>query len=337
MLRPLLLAALATLVAAAPAAAQNPWLERRVLHIAHQGGENEAPSNTYFAYEKALANGADVLEMDVNITADGVPVVMHDTHLGRMCARDIEVNTITFEQLKAYDAACTWAEFKGVRTGERPPPAGFSPEDFRVHSLAEVLDDYGADVLLNVEIKGKAPDTTDAPGFYETLLGGDRTIVDNARAIAAVLEPRVDELAGVIVVSFSDTALQVFKAQAPSVDTAGGLLTTAAFYGSTGAGTPLPGAPNPQNVALQPPTQFQGIDVPTEDFIADAHANGLAVHVWTTSAADETHEGYRRLIDRGVDGVMTDHPSRFEASLEPGERFVSPREAQAAERLERAR
>jgi glycerophosphoryl diester phosphodiesterase len=331
----LVLAVLACAAAAPAAAAANPWLDRKVLHIAHQGGEAEAPSNTYYAYEKALANGADVLEIDVNITSDGVPVVMHDTHLGRMCHREIEVNTVTFEQLKTYDAACTWPQFKGMRHGDPAPPEGFGPEDFRVHSLEEVLQDY-PDVLLNIEIKGKAPDTTDAPGFYQTLAEGKRTIFDNARAIAEVLNRYRAGRHDAIVVSFSDSALQVFKNAAPAIDTAGGLITTAAFFATTGAGTPLPGAPNPQNVALQPPTYFQGIDVPTEDFVSDAHANGLAVHVWTTTAADETLEGFRRLIDRGVDGVMTDYPSRFEAALKPEERYRAPAEERAKARVHRA-
>lgn len=57
----LLLFSLVALVAAAPAAA-NPWLDRRPLHMAHQGGEIEAPSNTLFAFQDALGKGADVLE-----------------------------------------------------------------------------------------------------------------------------------------------------------------------------------------------------------------------------------------------------------------------------------
>ena len=71
----LLLSIVLCLLFAAPAAA-NPWLERKPLNIAHQGGEDEFPSNTFFAYENALDIGADMLEMDVNITKDRQAVVM---------------------------------------------------------------------------------------------------------------------------------------------------------------------------------------------------------------------------------------------------------------------
>jgi glycerophosphoryl diester phosphodiesterase len=91
----------------ASASAANPWLaaDRSMLNIAHQGGEDEAPSNTMFSYTRALALGADMLEMDVNITKDGQVVVMHDTHLARMCAPDVQVNQLTLAELKTYDPA----------------------------------------------------------------------------------------------------------------------------------------------------------------------------------------------------------------------------------------
>ncbi|HEV8208282.1 MAG TPA: glycerophosphodiester phosphodiesterase family protein, partial [Acidimicrobiia bacterium] len=71
---------------AAPASAAgpaNPWLKRRVLNIAHQGGEDEFPSNTLYAFRKALRAGADMLELDVGVTKDDQVVVMHDTSVDR--------------------------------------------------------------------------------------------------------------------------------------------------------------------------------------------------------------------------------------------------------------
>lgn len=330
----LVLTLLFVLAVPATAGAANPWLDRHVLHMAHQGGEREAPSNTFFAYERAVAIGADMLEMDVNITKDGVPVVMHDTHLGRMCAPSTLVANVTLAELKTYDAACTWPEFKGIATGEKDPPAGFTANDFKVPTLEEVLDRYPG-LLLNIEIKGAAPDTTDAAAFWQGAAAGRKTIFDNAAAIAEVLTRR-GRIGDAIVVSFSDSALQRFKLAAPTVNTASGLLTTAAFYASTGGGTPPPGLPNPQNVALQPPTFFQGIEVPTADFVADAHRNGLAVHVWADSGDDENPATYRKLIGNGIDGFMTDYPTRFEAALTDAERYVAPEQAPAAARMRAA-
>ena len=55
----------------------NPWLERRVWNIAHQGGENEAPSDTLYAFKTALIKGADMLELDVLATKDGENFVLN--------------------------------------------------------------------------------------------------------------------------------------------------------------------------------------------------------------------------------------------------------------------
>ena len=68
-------------LAAPAAAADNPWLAQRVLNIAHQGGEDEFPSNTLYAFKRSVKAGADMLELDVGVTKDGKVVVSHDTTL----------------------------------------------------------------------------------------------------------------------------------------------------------------------------------------------------------------------------------------------------------------
>ena len=64
-------------------AATNPWIEKTPLDIAHQGGEDEFPSNTMYAFKRSLQVGADMLELDVGVTRDGQVVVMHDTTVDR--------------------------------------------------------------------------------------------------------------------------------------------------------------------------------------------------------------------------------------------------------------
>jgi glycerophosphoryl diester phosphodiesterase len=112
------------------------------------------------------------------------------------------------------------------------------------------------------------------------------------------------------VVSFLDHAVERFKAFAPEVHTATGTGQTAAFWASSQG--PAPGAPNPRYQALQVPITFEGITVVTEDFVADAHGSGLAVHVWTI----DDRETMEWLIDLGVDGIMTNHPTLLERVLE---------------------
>jgi glycerophosphoryl diester phosphodiesterase len=314
--------------------ADNPWLERRVLHMAHQGGELEAPSNTFFAYERALANGADMLEMDVNITADRQLVVFHDTTVDGRTNGTGRVNELTVAQLKTLDAADGWPEYRGIATGERRAPKGFTREDFQIPTLREVLERYPK-VLMNIEIKGPAPDTTDAPSFAEQLIAGNPGIYDAAEVLAALLA-EYDRVGDTVVVSFSESATTRFKLAAPAIHTAAGLLGTAAFFASSAG--PAPGAPSPQHHALQPPTYFEGIEVPTRDFVDAAHANGLAVHVWLAGKEEENAATYGKLIDAGVDGIMTDTPTRLEAALaERKVRYKAPRKPKKPRRGERRR
>src|SRR3712207_9306678 len=74
------LALLLLLAVAASADAANRWIQKRApLNIAHQGGEDEFPSNTLYAFRKAVRAGADMLELDIGVTRDGHVIVMHDT------------------------------------------------------------------------------------------------------------------------------------------------------------------------------------------------------------------------------------------------------------------
>lgn len=303
-------AALVAAPIAAPVQAQvadNPWLERRVLNIAHQGGEIEAPSNTLFSLKTAKEKGADVLELDVHMTADNELVVIHDATVDRTTNGTGRVDSMTLKELKVLDAAHWFVPdcgtcpdengsayaYRGFATGAVPIPkelSRFEPNDFTIPTLREVLETFPKD-LINIEIKATAPDTTP----YEEQLA----------ALLAEYE-RGDDT---IVVSFLDHANERFKLYNSDVSTATATGETAAFWAT--AQGPLPGSPNPRYQALQVPIELQGATVVTEDFVEKAHANGLAVHVWTIN--DE--ETMRWLVDIGVDGIMTDRPTLLEDVL----------------------
>ena len=290
-------------------ASANPWLDRRDLNIAHQGGEIEAPSNTLFALKTAKAKGSDVLEIDVHATSDGELVVLHDATVDRTTAGTGEVDAMSLEEIKALDAAYWFVPgcgtchdrpsseyaYRGYATGERriAPKLrrkGFRAGDFRIPTLREVLEAF-PDELINIEIKNTAPMT--AP--YEDKL-------------AALLD-EFDRGQDTIVVSFTDNATEAFKLWAPGVATAVGTAQAALFWGS--AQGPLPGAPNPRHQALQVPIELNGLTVVTPEFVERAHANGLAVHVWTIN----DRATMEWLLDIGVDGVMTDRPALLEQVL----------------------
>ena len=324
-LAPVALVAATVFVAPAPATAlpeessANPWLERRVLNIAHQGGEIEAPSNTLFAFKTALEKGAEVLELDVHATADRELVVLHDDTVNRTTNGKGRVDQMTLEQIKRLDAAYWFVPdcgtchgkpedayvYRGFATAARPIPhahnlARFEPNDFRIPTLREVLQAF-PDTFINIEIKATAPQTQP----YE-------------RELAALLK-EFDRSSDTIVVSFLDHAVEAFKVHAPEVHTATGTAETAAFWAS--AQGPLPGAPNPRYQALQVPIEFNGVRVVTPDFVRKAHANGFAVHVWTIN--DEAEMKW--LIEIGVDGIMTDRPTLLEDVLKHAKARFEPK------------
>nr|MBV6628701.1 hypothetical protein [Oceanococcus sp. HetDA_MAG_MS8] len=282
----------------------NPWLERRPIGFAHRGGVREFPENTLFAYTQAQRLGLDVLEMDVYPTADGEIVVIHDATVDRTTEGSGEVSALTLAELQALDAAYWFVPgvgttrdaeesayiYRGIATGDKAPPEGFRAADFRIPTLQEALAAY-PNHLLNVELK-PSPQTS---GEYEATVA--RILNDYGRNT------------DVMVASFLDTSAALFKANAPCISTA---VPTAQVAAAVAAGQgPLPGLPlGSLYHAFQVPPAL-GLEVVNADFVADAHANGLAVHVWTIDDCEQMIS----LLDLGVDGIMTDRPAVLAALL----------------------
>jgi glycerophosphoryl diester phosphodiesterase len=297
-------ASTALLLLAAPAsAAQTDWTALRQIDIAHQGGENEAPSNTMYAYDRAMRLGADKLEVDIHTTADGRLVVLHDATVDRTTNGSGPVYDMTLKQVRALDAAYDFVPgesaasgrpardyvFRGVRTGERRPPPGFRGRDFRITTLGEVMRAY-PDVPINIEIKGASDADT-------------ASYLRNAEALARFLN-RLGRTEGIIVASFHDEALQRFHQLAPQIDMAPAIGAVAAYkFGGV--------LPPEGTVAFQVPTEFEGITVTDRDFVQRAHSDGYAVHVWTINDPPTM----RQLLRWGTAGIMTAEPMRLERVL----------------------
>jgi glycerophosphoryl diester phosphodiesterase len=79
-----LAALLLGLLAPASASASNTdWMKLRTMNITHQGGEDEAPSATMYAFNRSMLLGSDMLEVDIHTSADGHVVVLHDGAVDR--------------------------------------------------------------------------------------------------------------------------------------------------------------------------------------------------------------------------------------------------------------
>lgn len=279
----------------------------RPIVIAHAGGDFESPHSTMYAFTQAALAGADVLEMDVMLTADRQLVVQHDDTVDRTTEATGPVRDLTYEQLSALDNAYwfsgdVWSDqslapaayvFRGMRTGDVPPPAGYTADDFRVETFRSVATAF-PDHVLDVEIKipNGADGQPDLAWAYE-----------GAKELAA----EIDELGrtdSVIVVSFDTSVLEAFRAAAPEVATSPGLDTLVTWY--TGGEVTFPAS----DKVFQVPPFYGGVEVLTADVVARAQSEGFAVWVWMDDTATQENTAfYQVLLDRGVDGLLVSRPA----------------------------
>ncbi len=272
----------------------NPWLERRVIAYAHQGGAWESPSSTLFAIERAVAAGATAIELDVHATADGELVVCHDETVDRTTNGHGAIATLTLDEIKRLDNAYWFIPGADVTPGRSDadyPYRGRAASDpaFRVATLREILESFPG-VVLNLDIKQTAP----AVPPYEAALA----------SLLAEFERRDD----VIVASFLDPATEAFSKVAPGVAVSAGTLATASFWRAVREHTPLPDL---AAVAFQVPERQGDLVVVDEEFVRAAHGAGIAVHVWTINDT----ESMDRLVDLGVDGIISDLPTTLVGEL----------------------
>jgi glycerophosphoryl diester phosphodiesterase len=140
----------------------------RPLFIAHRGASAEAPENTLAAFQRALAAGVDGVELDVQVTQDGVPVVCHDATLGRLTGRRGCIARLTRDKLRA------------VRVRGEPLP-----------TLAEVLALTAGQAVVQIEIKHGVPVAPVVRAVQRARAAGevvfasfDAAIVDEVRRLA---------------------------------------------------------------------------------------------------------------------------------------------------------
>jgi glycerophosphoryl diester phosphodiesterase len=273
---------------------ENPWLSRRIVNFAHQGGAHEAPSSTLYAIEEGLRAGASAVELDVHATKDRVLVVCHDETIDRTTNGTGEICDLELSELQSCDNSYWFIEGADVTPGRDEKEyshRGKAPKDhsFGIATLEEVLLTF-PQTVFNMDIKRTAPEV--AP--YEELLS--TTLAKCGRS---------DD---VIVASFNDLAIQEFRRQSPDTLTSAATLETANFIRAVQAGE----TPEALNVvAFQVPETFGELTLVTEQFIEAAHGANIAVHVWTINDT----ESMERLISLGVDGIISDRPSLLTSVL----------------------
>lgn len=241
-------------------------IRKKVLNLAHRGASGYAPENTIEAFRVAQSMGADGFEFDVQLTKDGVPVLIHDEQLDRTTNGHGFVLAHTLAELRALDAG-SW--FHPTFQGARIP------------TLEEVLAEFGQQMYLNIELKNSI---FDMPGLEE-------------RTVELIRQYRVEER--VIVSSFHHGSMQYMRQLAPDIAT--GLLYDCVLVEAVQYAV---------RVGAQALHPFFGTVKP--QLVADAHAAGLAVNVWTVNL-----EEHMQLAARcGVDAIITNYPDRLKRVLD---------------------
>jgi glycerophosphoryl diester phosphodiesterase len=253
-----------------------------------------------------------MLELDIGVTKDGKVIVMHDTTVDGKTNGQGTVASKTLKQIKRLDAAYWFApgkadhyghdhaasayRLRGVATGRRKAPKGFSAADFRVPTLSEVMRAF-PHTPINIEIKGRTP----AEETSEYL--------QNANVLARLL--RHTHRRDLIVVSFKQEAVDRFHKLLPRIDVAPGIAGFAAWLGMN--------SPGPGVVAFQVPITYvfggTELEITTAAAVARAHSEGYAWQNWFGDGDSDAPATWRKLIDMCVDGTMTSHPRAYEKVL----------------------
>ena len=275
----------------------------RPIVLAHTGGEDEFPASTPFAFARSMEAGVDMLDLNVLLSKDGVLVVQHDDTVDRSTNGTGAVADLTYAELHELDnaywftAECVCAGkpdadyiYRGMRTGDRPPPAGFTAEDFVIPRLRDVVAAHPT-APLGIEIKGE----------------GDAAIA-TARVLANELR-ELDRLDAVVISSFDDAALTAFHQLEPDVELSPGL---DALTGWVLQRTPVPDGMR----ILQLPPEYSGLQIITSELVADSKAAGYLIWVWPNDRSLENLQSYLGFLEQGVDGLNINFPATGVAAVE---------------------
>ena len=260
-------------------AGEHPYFagdEGRPLVMAHRGGGGLWPENTLYAFERATEIGADVIETEIQSTADDNLVFIHDETIDRTTNGTGSVNSFTLRELKKLDAGYHW-----TADGGRTFP--FRGKGITLPTLEEVFTALPS-TRINIDLKQISPPL--------------------ASKLCGLLHS-FDRVEKVMVASFGTKALRDFRQVCSGVATSASQREVTLFFLMNLIF--LGAAYGPPCHALQIPEYSSGMHVLTKRFLRTAHSHNLKVHVWTVNEVEDM----KRLLNLGVDGIITDYPDRL--------------------------
>jgi glycerophosphoryl diester phosphodiesterase len=263
------------------------------LTFAHRGGAGLWPENTLLAFRGAIELGCSHLETDLRMSRDGEIVLLHDVRLERTTNGVGEVSDFTLQELQRLDAG-----YRFSPDGQSFPLRG---QGLVIPTFAELLA-AAPEARFNVEIK-------------------ERGRPDLPLALWQLVQ-RLDLADRLVVAAERHELVHDFRQLSQGrVATSASRRECLQFWAASRVGVArvLPVAYQ----ALQIPERAGHLRILTPALLAAAHRRGVAVHVWTIDDVTDMH----RLLDWGVDGLMSDYPDRLLGVVKDRARLAAPRSA----------
>jgi glycerophosphoryl diester phosphodiesterase len=248
--------------------------------IPHGGGDGLYPENTLLAFERTIAMGADVVDVDLRLSRDDVVVAFHDAAVDRITGSSGSVRAMTFDQLSRLDAG--WSFTPAGVDPTAPDAYPYRGKNIAIPTFESILDEFPT-TLLSIDLKDESLDMV-LPVCE--LLGDHRRSND------------------VFVGSNSDEQILEFRRVCPSVRTSA-IMSDVYAARNARAGND----PNfvPAVTINQPPFRRDGRQLVDAESLAWAHQHGVAILTWVVNDVDDM----KLLVDLGVDGIYTSYPDRL--------------------------
>ena len=281
----------------------------------HRGARGLLPENTLAGFDRALDIGVTTLELDIAITADGVPVIHHDTYLNPALTRDAQgrwlqgrgplIHSLTLAQLQTYDVGrldpgSAYARdfpHQQARDGERVPTLAALFEQVKARGADQIR--FAIETKIQPDRPGESPAVEP---FVDAVLAVIRTAGMTQRVRLISFDWRTLRRVRELEPAIETTCITTENAQRTNTRHPVMMLGMARdAYPSVAHMVKAAGC-----AAWSP--NYHSMNV---DRVRAASALGLQVLPWTVNDAAEMD----RLIAWGVDGIVTDYPDRLRAAL----------------------
>ncbi len=295
----------------------------------HRGARGLEPENTLPAFEKALAIGVTTLELDVGVTADGVMVVGHDPALNPSIARDARgqwldvpaggkgplIKSLTLAQLQTYDVGRIKPDTPYAKqfASQQPRDGTRMPTLATLFERAKALKADTVRFNIETKINPQQPDDTVSPeAFVQALLKAINTANMGSRVTIQSFDWRTLQIAQKLAPQIPTVYLSF---QSATTDTTKDGVWTAGLQLADHGGS-LPRMVKAAGGAVWSPNG----GALTQALVKDAQALGLQVIPWTIN----TSADMQRLMDWGVDGLITDYPDQLRELMKSRKMALPP-------------